>query len=203
MSRPNNSFTSLAGAPTHYAREPIAPYGTKGAPHRFHATDECEAKLTAAFNELWALAPDGRAEVLTSAVAYVEKPGCHGLGRAFDLDAIFWSGREFVTLSYPTNKRFYLGVEAVMRKHFGTVLNHLYNAAHRDHLHLDDGTAVGFNRTSRARVLFLQAALTHVLDIPVGIDGVYGDETDGAVAIAFEQLGIGGPIDNREDWLQF
>ena len=70
------------------------------------------------FIELWRVCPLGRAEVVTSAGAYVNKPGSHGQGRGFDLDAIFWADKNFITLHYPQDRRFYLGVEAILRKHF-------------------------------------------------------------------------------------
>jgi hypothetical protein len=197
------SFSSLAGVPVNYAREPVAPYGTRGKPHTFRCTSGFLQKLEACFDELFSVSPLGRAEVITSAGAFVEKPGFHGLGRAFDLDAVFWPGRDFVTLRYPTDQKFYLGVDAILRKHFGTVLNFLYNADHHDHLHVDDGSEVGFVKSSKSRVLFVQAALTHVLNVPVGIDGIYGTETEGGLRTAFERLGISGDINTREVWLEF
>jgi hypothetical protein len=203
MSRPTNSFTSLAGVPVHYARNPVAPYGTRGRPHTFYVTGEVERKLEACFSELWEVCPHGQAEVITSAGTYVNRSGYHGLGRALDLDAIFWSDKDFITLSFPTDQRFYLGVEAIIRKHFGTVLNHLYNNAHRDHLHLDDSTEVGFVRSSRARVLFLQAALTYVFNISVIIDGVYGPQTSGAITRTLSIIGVSGSIEDRAVWLAF
>lgn len=203
MPRPQNSFNSLAGVATHYARPPVAPYGTRGVSHTFFTTSGFQQRLEAAFNELWNTCPNGRAEVITSAGTYVEKPGFHGLGRAFDLDAIFWRDKDFITLNYQSDKKFYLGVEAVMRKHFGTVLNHLYNADHRDHLHLDDGTEVGFSASSRSRVLFVQAAIVHVFDVAIDIDGVFGDQTEGAIRTVFQRLGISQSLNSSQGWLAF
>jgi len=203
MSQPANFFDSLSGVPVHYDRPPLAPYGSRGVPHRFHCTDNFETKLNGCFTELWQVCPLGRAEVITSAGAFVDKPGFHGRGEAFDLDGLHWAGRAFVTLNYPSDSRFYLGVEAVLRKHFGTVLDYHYNPAHRDHLHIDTGGEVGFNRSLKSKVFFLQAALTEVLDIPVGIDGVWGDETSGAAAQALTRLGISGQLETKAVWLQF
>ena len=149
-----------------------------------------EEKLQAAFAALWDACPLGTAEVIASGGAYVEKPGAHGRGRAFDLDAIFWPERTFVALSYPQNRRFYLAVEAVLRKHFGTVLNYRYNSAHRDHLHLDDLAPVGFVPGHRSRVLFLQMALTHLFGRTVAIDGLIGPETRGAARRLLVEQGL-------------
>jgi len=197
------SFTSLAGVPVNYAREPVAPYGTRGKAHTFNCTPGFRQKLEACFAELFSVSPLGRAEVITSAGTLVAKPGFHGLGRAFDLDALFYPGRDFVTLRYPTDQKFYLGVDAILRKHFGTVLNFLYNSDHHDHLHVDDGSEVGFVKSSKSRVFFVQAALTHALNVPVDIDGAFGPQTAGGLGTAFERLGITGDIGTREVWLEF
>lgn len=183
MPRPQNSFTKLAGVPVHYDRfqDPRFTYGTRGKPLTFHTTEAFERKLDGCFQELWDVCPLGQAEVITSAGAYVDKPGSHGLGRGFDIDGLFWANKTFVTLHYPQDRRFYLGVESVLRKHFGTVLNFEFNAAHRDHFHIDDLSATGFVAGHRTRVLYVQMILTHLFDRPVAIDGAIGSQTNGAV----------------------
>lgn len=203
MSRPQNYFKKLAAVPVHYARPPIAPYATRGKSYRFYTTEPFELKLTRCFEELWNVCPLGKAEVITSAGAYVNKSGYHGKGRAFDLDAIFWKQRDFVTLNYPSDSVFYLGIEAIIRRHFGTVLNFLYNKAHRDHFHIDDGTAIKFSSQSTSRVLFLQAALTHIHDIPVLIDGLYGPQTISATKDALKAIDSSGKIENTSTWKKF
>lgn len=177
MPRPQNSFTQLAGAEVRYDRLSQESYGTRGRATRFYVTEAFEQKLRAAFSDLWDACPLGEAEVIASAGAYVDKPGAHGRGRAFDLDALFWPGRTFVALSYPQERRFYLAVEAVMRGRFGTVLGYRYDPAHRDHLHLDDLAPTGFQPERRSNVLFLQLALTHLFGQRVAIDGIIGPET--------------------------
>ncbi|MEQ9486045.1 cell wall hydrolase [Coleofasciculus sp. F4-SAH-05] len=207
--RPSNYFTRIADVPVHYDRLSSRDYGTRGVSTRFYATTEAERKLDQCFFELWDLCPYGKAEVITSAGTWVNKRSYHGKGRAFDLDGIFWSDRTFVTLwdgHQRGDRRFYFGVEAILRKHFGTVLNYLYDAAHRDHFHLDDGTSVGFKSVFKSRVLFLQGALVHVFGISVGssgIDGKYGRDTKSALQQALSHLSITGNISNRSVWLQF
>ncbi len=203
MSRPQNYFKELSAVPVHYARPPIAPYATRGKPYRFYTTKPFEGKLTACFDELWTVCPLGKAEVITSAGAYVDKPGYHSKGRGFDLDAIFWKQRDFVTLDYPSDPVFYLGIEAIIRRHFGTVLNYLYNRAHRDHFHIDDGTPVKFSSQSTSRVLFIQAALTYIHDIPVIIDGVYGQQTSTAIKDILARIGSSGKIETIATWKKF
>ena len=57
-----------------------------------------------------------------------------------------------------------------------------------------------FYAASRSRVLSLQAALTHVFELPVMIDGIYGNQTAGAVTEALRRIGSTGQIDNRQTW---
>lgn len=182
MPRPENTFSTLADVPVHYDRyrDDTHGYGTRGRPVTLHCTAAFEEKLDACFQELWDVCPFGEAEVIATAGAFVDKPGAHGQGRAFDLDAIFWEEKTFVTRDYPRERPFYLAVEAVLRKHFGTVLNYRYDPAHRDHFHIDDLSQRGFVKSHRSRVLFLQMALTHLFDTPVDIDGYWGPETEEA-----------------------
>ena len=189
MPKPENSFDALAGVPVHYDRAPNAGYGTRGIPYTFHCTESFEDILHAAFEELWAVCPLGPAEVITSAGAYVDKGGMHGAGRAFDIDGIFWADKTFITKQYPSDRAFYLGVESVLRKHFGTVLNYEYDAAHEDHFHISDRGEPGFVASHTSRVMYLQMALTHVFDIPVSVDGLVGPETNGAARTLLRDLG--------------
>jgi hypothetical protein len=161
-----------------------------------------QQKLEAFFSELWKVCLLGKAEVITSAGAWVEKPGFHGLGEAFDLDGIFWGNKNFVTLRYPTDKKFYLGVEAVLRKKFGQVLNFHYNSSHRDHFHIDLGNEVGFRRAN-SLIKFLQAALNDVFQDSVDIDGGYGNQTDGALKRVLRHIGITGGLDEGNNWMLF
>ncbi len=180
MSKPENTFQELAGVPVHYDRAPSAGYGTRGIPYTFHCTEPFEATLHAAFEALWAACPLGTAEVITSAGAYVDKSGLHGAGRAFDIDGIFWPDKAFITNQYPSDRRFYLAVESVLRKHLGTVLNYKFDAAHQDHFHVSGRGEPGFVLGHESRVLYWQMALTHLFDRPVTVDGLTGPETNGA-----------------------
>ncbi len=204
MNPREKSFDNLNGVPLHYAREPIAPYGTIGKKFTFYATKSFHSKLEKCFDELFSLCPLGKPEVITTAGTFVDKPrSYHRLGRAFDLDGIFWPSKTFITINYPADRPFYLAVEAIIRKHFGTVLNYLYDQKHRDHLHIDDGTKVGFSSTSRSRILFLQVALKYLFDQPILVDGIYGSETKKAIKIVFKQKGISNTISTNSGWDDF
>jgi len=204
MTRPNNSFTTLGGGvPVHYDRRNELDYGTRGGGgFTFFATSSFESKLDACFAQIWELSPFGRAEVITTAGAWVPKPNSfHNDGRALDLDGIFWRDKPFVTLHdgfQGGNRPLYFAIEAIIRMHFGQVLNYNFNAAHRDHFHISD-TSPGFNRSSMTATFFLQNALTFVLGHPVGRDGIFGNETRGALDLAMDEMGITGSIDNSLD----
>jgi hypothetical protein len=192
-------FSQVAGGvPVHYDRTSAAEYGTRGRPATLRCGPGFARKLDAMFFDLWGIA--GRAEVVTSAGAFVDKPGLHGQGRAFDLDAVFWAERSMVTRrdGYAGHdRRRDFGVEAVLRKHFGTVLDYHFNADHRDHFHVDDGTGVGFRSGSRSTVLFVQAALNEFYTAGLAVDGVYGPRTRAALD------DVAGNVTAPAEWLAF
>lgn len=211
--RQHETFTRLAGIPVHYARLPVAPYGTRGkAPGRgWRADPRFLSLLETAFADLWMACPYGKAETIVSAGFLVDKPGMHGKGRAMDLDSIWWQGRAWVALDYPSDPRFYLAIEAVLRRHFGSVrqsggrtlsaewvLDWHFNPAHHDHIHIDDDGLPGLTRTSRSDVSFVQAALTHALGLPTPVTGRYDDQLRRSLHRA-----DAGDLRKRKDWMAF
>jgi peptidoglycan hydrolase-like protein with peptidoglycan-binding domain len=216
MSSTDIKFSNVAGAKTHYDRFTEKDYGTRGSLLSFFAENDFHSELEKCFRELWTVCQLGVAEVVITAGTFVPgNPGLHGDGRAFDLDGIFWADRDFVTLDdgfRGGDRKFYFGVNAVLQKHFGVVLNYRYNSAHRDHLHMDDSRPVGFDSSSRNKVTCLQGALVHVMGISIGqgslpddddIDGDYGPNTDRGVRQALTALGISGSLNTKSVWLSF
>jgi hypothetical protein len=206
MPQPTNSFKTLGGlVPVHYDRLPSPfHYGSRGKEHTYYCKADFESLLDDAFRDIWLYTGLGKAEVITSAGAYVNKPGQHGKGRALDIDGIFWSNKTFVTLHagwQGQDRKFYFGIEAVLRRHFGVVLDYEYNAPHRDHFHVDDSQSLLFRTTSRSKVRSLQGMLNHVWGQNVDEDGDWGDQTAGAVSAVLTEVGLPGPITNQEQWL--
>lgn len=200
------TFTQLAGVPLHYDRYDSGSgfgYGTRGKPFRPRATRAMIDALDRCFVELFEQSPFGPGAVITSAGAFVEKPGYHGSGQAFDLDGIFWGGEQLIAIEYPNKPHLYLAVESVIRQHFGTVLAYNYNAAHKDHFHMDVGSAVGFQKMSKSRVEFLQSSLFFVHGYQLGIDGVWGPATDRVARVALSEIGISGSIHAKPTWLAY
>ncbi|MCZ6782212.1 MAG: monofunctional biosynthetic peptidoglycan transglycosylase [Proteobacteria bacterium] len=206
MNEPDCIFRRVGGTPVHYDRfdDVRYAYGTQGKPRKQRATKAFAQRLDAAFEELWRVCPRGRAELVVTAGTWADRKGYHGLGRAFDLDGIFWpGGQTFLAISYPTQPKFYLAVEAVLRCHFGVVLGYLYNPAHRDHLHVDDGCEVGFDPCARSAVLFVQAVLARLLGAPVEANGAFDAATREHLARAQAALGIAGDLGDPEVWRGF
>lgn len=152
------------------------------------STAEFEDKLDRFSNNL-AFAPPawyGRLQWIATAGAYVPKPGYHGLGRAFDLDRVQWrrvacrpiEGHHASTM--PRRRR-YIAVDALARRWFKYVLDAGYNAAHRDHIHVDDGGgALVFNANYRSDTVFVQRACNVMMGSDLVIDGIYGPLTNAA-----------------------
>jgi hypothetical protein len=201
--QPSNFFQSLAGIPVLYDRLKPEHYGKIGIPHRFHCTNETQDVLEALFQDLFARTTPhfGAAERILSAGAWVDKPGQHGLGRAFDLDAIHWRRVRFVALEQPVHKQLYLAVQALCNKHCGIVLGYDYNPAHHDHLHVDTGRDVRF-REANSVVSFLQQALNALYGHTLSVDGEFGPNTERALNDTLATLGIAG-VSAVADWKRF
>ena len=88
--------------------------------------------------------------------AYVNKPGYHGSGRAFDLSRIYlhvdglwervFNGRydEWRSLAagpLDLTRRRYFACAASINYHFRYTLTYLYDASHWNHIHMDNGVS--------------------------------------------------------------
>lgn len=211
--QPSYAFATLAGVQVNYDRlPPPYDYGSTGKGSTdgrtgwtFYCQQVFAQKLDACFSDLWYACPLGKAEIITSAGAWVRKEGMHGKGRAFDLDGIFWGGEQtyrFVTQhAYEAggrDRRVYLAVEAVLKQHFGVVLDYNYNRDHWSHFHIDDTDEPGFARDSRADLVFVQASLASVLAIPTRISGLYDDQTRDSLHKANV-----GDLRHQDEWRRF
>jgi len=116
--------------------------------------------------------------------------GITRISRAIDIDSIWWNRdiSGLVTKSGYTNyRRNYLGIEAILRRHFGTVLGWTYNVKHEDHWHCDNGTVPGLRlsdlsgKSRNSKVSFIQDALTTVFGKQLAFDGRWGRQTEKAL----------------------
>lgn len=192
----------VAGVPLHYARTQAHPYGTRGLQRTFLMEPSFYTTLEACFTETFAACPLGKPEAITTAGTFVNKPGSHGRGTAFDFDAAFWSSYTLVTTSFPANMELYLGIESFLRRHFGIVLNYHYNDAHKDHWHIDNSVRVNFNKSSRSKVIYLQLTLKHIYRIDVVVDGLFGPQTDAAYKRTTKVLALNADY-KKATWLKY
>ncbi|MGJ8744945.1 hypothetical protein [Polaribacter sp.] len=196
------TINKINGIPLHYARLTNHPYGTRGMQRNFSVDESFLIILQKAFKEIFDNCPLGKPEVITTAGIFVDKPGQHGHGTAFDLDAIFWGNDTLITLNFVHQKELYLGIESFLRKHFGIVLNYFY-PNHQDHWHVDTSVAVDYNTSSKSETLYLQLVLKHIYEENILVDGFWGPQTSGGVSRVFAKLGINTPITTKVNYLKF
>lgn len=199
---PSNFFQKLAGIAVLYDRLDDH-YGRTGIPYKFHCIPKVQATLNSLFNDLFGRSTRLGAPLrILSAGAWVSKPGQHGAGKAFDLDAIHWERIALVALKQPTQKPLYLAVQALCLKYFGTVLGYDYNRAHQDHLHVDIGRDVRFRETQSV-AFFLQQALNTFFNYRLEVDGEYAGDTARALRDTLAALGIGDVSASTPQWIRF
>lgn len=196
------TINNINNIPLHYARLTNHPYGTKGEQRNFSIDEGFLTTLKAAFKEIFDHCPFGQPEVMTCAGIFVNKPGQHGHGKAFDLDAIFWQDETLVTQNFIHQKELYIAIESFLRKHFGIVLNYLY-PNHKDHWHIDTSVPVDYNQSSKSETLYVQMALKYIYHEEILVDGLWGRQTSGAINEIFSRLQINTPITTKANYLKF
>ncbi|CAM1371216.1 conserved hypothetical protein [Tenacibaculum litoreum] len=196
------TINQINDIPLHYARLTNHPYGTRGEQRNFLIEESFLGVLENAFQEVFNNCPLGIPEVITTAGIFVDKPGQHGHGKAFDIDAVFWSNETLVTANFIHQKELYLGIESFLRKHFGIVLNYYY-PNHKDHWHVDISVPVDYNETSKSETLYLQLVLKYIYKEEILVDGIWGRQTSGVVKEVFEKLGINTPITTKANYVKF
>lgn len=144
---------------------------------KFYFNKDFFLKLETCFFSLINLHPWGKPQGIISAGAYVDKPGEHGKGRAFDLDGIVWTEGKWSAVVGENPIEQYLGIQAFFMRNYGVVLGYQYNAAHRDHIHVDSSLPLGFRSNSLSIILFIQDALNVFWEAGLKKDGVWGPRT--------------------------
>jgi hypothetical protein len=194
MSATERAYPTIGGVPLRYVRT-----SPDIMAYRARSTSRFEKKLDNFSRDVARVAPRsyGTLQYFGTAGAYVSKPKYHGLGRAFDLDVVRWSRATCGPIlghhrhERRAVRRRYIGVDALARRRFKYVLDGWYNAAHRDHMHLDDGGgALVFNVGYRSDTVFIQATANVMINADLVIDGLYGPKTNRAFRIMKDRLGI-------------
>lgn len=172
-------------------------------------------ELLEGWAEDWAtLSGLGAITTIWSYGAYVDKcQSFHSAGRAFDIAEVSHE-RGSVSCRYDawgpgtaTQTKDYWRLAASLHLHFGYTLTHLYNAAHNNHIHVDNAVSgwegTSFRERSRAQVHMVQAACQQVFGAAVDITGRYDDQTRSALRAIQSSLGITRPLSDTDGWREF
>ena len=153
-----------------------------------------------------------RIEWLGHAGAYVCKDGCHGQGRAFDLNYVKWNGYELNIFGGAhaaddkTRRRRYLAVDGCCRRYFKYTLDGWYNASHHNHIHIDNHTVPIMSRDSESDTKFVQAVCNNFNGAGLAIDGAWGPNTQDAFEKINREWGYPrecNPANNHNDWVEW
>ena len=198
MSATERAYRTIGGVPLWYLRGGRASRGVT-----VYSQRSFEQKLDAFSFELQRLTPRvyGRVLYVATAGAYVNRPGAHGLGRAFDLDVVRWRNRTSAPYwghhrsPSGADRRRYLAVDALLRRRFKYVLDGWFNAAHTNHIHVDDlGGALVLSKRFRSDTVFVQAVCNNFLGTRLLIDGLWGPATERAFGETRRRLRVAGPM---------
>ncbi|HEX6870307.1 MAG TPA: hypothetical protein VF163_04350 [Micromonosporaceae bacterium] len=216
--------SEISGVPTYYE--------STGAPYSFSYDDSFYGRMEIWYNFWYGNTPSTwvKPGEIWSYGAYVDKPGWHNVGRAFDLTRLFltvnstrtqvFNGRydQWRSLSPSTQavlRKRYWATAASLHYHFEDVLTYPYRNSdgtytHTNHIHIDNGDSGSGNSTFSTvdypQVLSVQHCLAYIwnyADVP--LDGVWSQTTANRARDALARAGIsGGLTDNPPyNWLEF
>ncbi|GMA39614.1 hypothetical protein [Mobilicoccus caccae] len=210
------AYDRIAGSRLHYE--------ASGAPSSFRMGSGFAEKLDASLTSHWQATRWGVPSQVWSYGTWVDldarpRPSWHHEGRAFDLTSVRTSDDDvLVSCRYDRwggtsgperadHEREYWRLAATLLRDFGTVLTYLFDEAHHDHIHVDDGrTPEGrseFRRT-RTQVHGVQAICTHVWGVDVPITGRWDARTREATTGVLADLGVGGRLtQGQKQWHAF
>ena len=151
----------------------------------------------------------GRLTGITSAGAFVEKPGMHGHGRAFDHDvwtfehvAIRPIAGDHVAQSLAKRQR-YWALAALMRSRSAFVLHGHFDAAHRDHIHQDNGGERPFSTGSPVTVKLVQAVCNQIFGQSLVVDGNFGPKSQAGATAAMQRVDLPGDVFDPAQFKRF
>lgn len=199
--------SNLDGVPLFYAR------AGEPRPQSFQIEAGFRDVLVATVKSVRFRAPQGFGDLIriTSAGAFVNKPGAHGQGRAFDHDAWTFENvdirplrRDHADPSRARRQR-YWGLASIIRSRSAFVLHGEYDAAHRDHIHQDNTAPTrAFTTGSEATVKLAQAICRHIYGrTEVVIDGDFGPLSRAAVRAAMIRVDLPGDVFDYSQWERF
>lgn len=213
-------------APVEHCRTPgeLVDFSTVGTGRLLYADGDRPTTMRAApsflplldsWAEDWAsLSGLGAVTVVTSYGAYVDKCNSyHQTGNAFDLTHVAHERGE-VSLRHDrwgpgtaAQLRDYWRLTASLHLHFAYTLAYPYNAAHDNHVHVDNSvsgeTLSTFDARSGAQLALVQHGCRHVFGHVVETTGRYDDQTKTAVRKVQGAAGIRTPLREPDGWRAF
>lgn len=161
---------------------------------------------------------------ISSYGAYVNKPGYHGRGRAFDIASVWFTTRRGTLV-----KRFdcrydqwrssadraeirvlYWALAASLHHRFRHVLTYLYDGNHHTHIHVDNAVYGGyqeaeFHRGSSSQVQHVQACCRYVWGYRTRITDTWNRQTRRHSTLVLRRFGVdnGTILDSNYNWRMF
>ncbi|MGY4720015.1 hypothetical protein [Naumannella huperziae] len=137
----------------------------------------------------------------------------HHSGRALDFARLVRGDAEIVSCrndlwreaaDLPTQRRRYWALAASLHRHFSYVVTYLYNDAHRNHIHVDNGASgaelARFSTRSRTQLQGVQAVCSYLYGLDVPITGRWDDATRAATGRVLADIGVGGSLTDDGAW---
>lgn len=192
-------------------------YELDGRPRSFRFDPAFHGRLEAWWTDWLETSGAGPADRIDSYGAWIDGRGAcdswHHSGRAFDLVRLRNRGDVLVscredrwagTGDEPTFRRGYWALAAHLHIHFAYVLTYLFDAAHRNHIHVDNGISgeglSTFRGGSRVQVHVVQATARWLFDEPVAITGRLDAATRRASDSVLASLGRDGGLSSGDNW---
>lgn len=211
------SYRQLAGSQLRYEVDNV--------PARFPMDAAFASQLDASLRSHWQARRWGVPGRISCLGTHRRAPGeqatsWHHAGRAFDLAAVRTTGgRDLVSCRFDrwgdgpehaAQAGEYWRIAATLHRDFAYVLTYLYDQAHHDHIHVDNGLS-GSERSrftrSRLQVQAVQAMCTYVWGRPVELSGRWDSATADATDEALRSVGAGGRLGritrSQEAWHAF
>lgn len=156
----------------------------------------------------------GPMERLLSFGGYVNKCNSyHQIGQAFDISEVVHASGS-VSLRHDqwgpgsaVQLRNYWRLAASTHLHFGYTLTHTFDAAHRNHIHVDNLVSRGglsrFNSRSGTQVQMLVNVARHVFGVGVQDTETWDEQLQASVRQVQQRAGLGAPLSTAEGWHGF
>ncbi|MBA3618014.1 MAG: extensin family protein [Acidothermales bacterium] len=209
-------FDKLAGVPTFYIRNASGErerYTFKCNEYLFNRLHNWVERLNYVSKQYGPSGSDLKSGVtaLTFGGIYVCRmvdpcATAHGYGRAADLDEVKWGDNGWCKPYdqdhvHPNRdrRRRYLAVDATCRQYFRYVVDGYYNAAHHDHIHMDNtALPTKLREGSTADTVFIQKCCNDFMGYSLKVDGDWGTATQSAYKESKERLNVDTDPKNSE-----